>query len=60
MKYSKERKASVLARLTPPHNQTVQEVADAEGISAATVYNRRKAVVPRSCSRSARSTFQVP
>ena len=43
MKYSEERRASVLAKLSPPHNQTVQEVADAEGISAATVYNWRKA-----------------
>lgn len=43
MKYSEERRAAVLAKLSPPHNQTVPEVAATEGISTATLYNWRKA-----------------
>lgn len=42
MKYSDERREAVLAKLLPPHNQSVSEVAEAEGISAATLYNWRK------------------
>lgn len=42
MRYSDERREAVLARLLPPHNQTVAEVAEAEGISTATLYNWRK------------------
>ncbi|WP_019570587.1 transposase [Thioalkalivibrio sp. ALE11] len=44
MKYSDERKEAVLKKLLPPHNRTVAQLADEEGISAATLYNwRRKA-----------------
>lgn len=42
MKYSDERREAVLAKLLPPHHQTITEVADAEGISAATLYNWRR------------------
>jgi len=40
-RYSAERKASVLKKLLPPHNQSVPEVATLEGISEATLYNWR-------------------
>lgn len=40
-RYSHERKIAVLKRLLPPHNQSVTEVAQAEGISEATLYNWR-------------------
>lgn len=42
MKYSEERRRAVLAKLSPPHNRTVREVAAEEGLSKATVYNWRK------------------
>lgn len=42
MKYSDERKEAVLKKLLPPHNRTVAEVAEEEGLSAATLYNWRK------------------
>ena len=42
--YSPERKESVLRKLAPPVNRTVTEVARAEGISTATLYNWRKQV----------------
>lgn len=37
-RYAAERKAAVLGKLLPPHNRPVPEVAQAEGISAATLY----------------------
>lgn len=40
-RYSEERKASVLSKLLPPHNLSVPEVAEVEGISLATLYNWR-------------------
>ena len=40
--YSAERKEAVLRKLAPPMNLTVPEVAEAEGISPATLYNWRK------------------
>lgn len=40
-RYSEERKASVLIKLLPPHNLSVPEVAEMEGISLATLYNWR-------------------
>ena len=40
-RYSKERKAAVLKKMLPPHNQSVPEVAELEGISQATLYNWR-------------------
>ena len=33
MKYSQERKQAVLAKLAPPHQRTVKDVAAEEGIS---------------------------
>ncbi|MBS4154944.1 transposase, partial [Cobetia sp. MC34] len=41
MKYSDERREAILKKLLPPHNRTVAEVAQEEGISAATLYNWR-------------------
>lgn len=38
-RYADERKAAVLGKLLPPHNRPVPEIAQAEGISAATLYN---------------------
>lgn len=43
MKYSEERKEAILKQLLAPHNRTVVEVAKAEGISEATIYNWRNA-----------------
>jgi len=40
-RYSSERKAAVLKKMLPPHNQTIAEVAESEGISDATLYNWR-------------------
>jgi len=42
MKYSEERRQAVLAKLCPPHNRSVREVAAEEGISEPTVYGWRK------------------
>lgn len=42
MKYSQERREAILQKLLAPNQQTVAEVADAEGISAATLYLWRK------------------
>ena len=56
--YPKERKAAVLGKLLPPHNRPVPEIAKAEGISEATLYNwlkqaRQQGVpVPGSISNS--------
>ena len=38
-RYAPERKATVLDRLLPPHNRPIPEIAQAEGISEATLYN---------------------
>ena len=40
-RYSQERKASVLKKLMPPHNLSIPQVSEQEGISAATLYNWR-------------------
>lgn len=56
--YPKERKDAVLSKLLPPHNRPVPEIAKAEGISEATLYNwlkqaRQQGVpVPGSISNS--------
>src|SRR5690625_7984414 len=42
VKYSEERRKAVLAKLCPPHNRSVREVAAEEGVSEATLYNWRK------------------
>ena len=47
MKYSEERRKAVLAKLCPPHNRSVREVAAEEGISEPTLYGWRKAARQR-------------
>jgi len=42
-RYSEERRQAVMAKLLPPYNQSVEEVAEQGGISSATVYKWRKA-----------------
>ena len=42
MKYSQECKQAVLAKLAPPHQRTVKDVAAEEGISPATLYHWRQ------------------
>lgn len=42
MKYPDERREAILKKLLPPHNRTVSQVAEEEGISAATLYSWRK------------------
>ena len=42
MRYSEERKEAVLAKLLPPHNRTIAELAEEEGISTATLYAWRR------------------
>jgi hypothetical protein len=37
-RYSDERRQAVVAKLLPPYNQSVEDVAREEGISSATVY----------------------
>ena len=39
MRYSEQRKRSVLAKLSPPHNRTIKEVSEEEGLSPATLYS---------------------
>lgn len=41
MSYSPARREAVLKKMMPPNNQTIAEIAQAEGISAATLYNWR-------------------
>ncbi|WP_262145291.1 transposase, partial [Serratia ficaria] len=36
--YSPERKAALIARMMPPHNQSVVQLARSEGIPANTLY----------------------
>ena len=43
MRYSPERKEAVLRKMLPPHNRSIPELAEEEGISEATLYNWRKA-----------------
>lgn len=40
-RYSEERKASVLAKMMPPMNMPVRQLAEQEGISEVTLYNWR-------------------
>jgi transposase-like protein len=44
MSYSSERKNAVLAKLLPPYNRSVPDVAKEEGISEGTLYNWRSEV----------------
>lgn len=41
-RYSEERKSAVLAKLLPPYNMSVAELAEIEGVSQPTLYNWRK------------------
>lgn len=41
MRYSPERKESVLKKMMPPHNRSINQLAKEEGISTATLYNWR-------------------
>lgn len=41
-RYSEERRQAVVAKLLPPYNLSVEEVARQEGISSATIYKWRK------------------
>lgn len=41
MGYSPERKEAVLKKMLPPNNQSIAELAKAEGIAEATLYNWR-------------------
>ena len=43
MRYSPERKEAVLKKMLPPHNRSIRELAEEEGISEATLYAWRKA-----------------
>jgi transposase-like protein len=42
MRYSPERKEAVLRKMMPPHNRSIKQLAEEEGISEATLYNWRK------------------
>ena len=42
MKYSVERKQAVMAKMLPPHNKTVSQLAEEENISVPTLYAWRK------------------
>jgi len=39
MRYSPRRKEAVLSKMMPPHNRTIRQLAQEEGISEATLYN---------------------
>jgi transposase-like protein len=41
MRYSPERKETVLRKMMPPHNRSISQLAIEEGISEATLYNWR-------------------
>ena len=42
MRYSPERKESVLRKMMPPHNRSIKQLAREEGISEATLFNWRR------------------
>jgi transposase-like protein len=44
MKYPAERREAILKKMLPPHNQSIAEIAQEEGLSEATLYNWRKAL----------------
>ena len=43
MKYSKKRREAVLKKMLPPHNKSIADISEEEGISTATLYNWRQA-----------------
>ncbi|WP_440862528.1 transposase [Symbiopectobacterium purcellii] len=50
--YSPERKAAVIARMMPPHNQSVVQIARSEGIPTNTLYAwRSQAGIPVNTDR---------
>lgn len=42
-RYSPERKEAILKKMAPPHNMSLAELANQEGISTTTLHNWRKA-----------------
>ena len=42
MHYPQERKGAVLKKMLQPHNKSIKELAEENGISDATLYNWRK------------------
>ena len=42
MRYSPERKEAVVRKMMPPHNRSIKELAQEEGISEATLFNWRR------------------
>jgi len=42
MRYSPERKEAVLRKMMPPHNRSIKQLAQEEGISEATLFSWRK------------------
>jgi transposase len=42
MRYSQERRETVLKKMLPPHSRCIPELAEEEGISAGTLYLWRK------------------
>jgi len=42
MHYPQERKGAVSKKMLPPHNKSIKELAEENGISDATLYNWRK------------------
>lgn len=42
MRYSPERKEAVLKKMMPPHNRSIKQLSEEEGISEATLFNWRK------------------
>lgn len=56
MRYSPERKEAILKKMAPPMSLTIPELAEQEGISAATLYNWRKQARARGQVLPSRST----
>lgn len=46
MKYSIERKESVLKKMMPPYNRSIRQIAGEEDISEGTLYNWRTSTGP--------------
>lgn len=56
MRYPAERKEAILQKMAPPMSLTIPELAEQEGISAATLYNWRKQARARGQVLPSRST----
>lgn len=59
-RYFDERKGTVLAKLLPPHNMTVAELAAREGLSQLALYNRRNEAKLKVKSRAKRNNSMMP